>query len=178
MSAEAPVQYAVVAYLRGELAEFVEGLRGEVHPQHAHLPAHITILPPRPLCMPEASAREWLVERCGAAMPFEVVMGDVESFVPTTPTIFIRVAHAAYRIRELHDHLDAGPFAFTESLPFMPHLTIAKLESIEQANHVYEIARDRWDRYEGSHRARIEHLSFVRGGDARWTDIAPIMLKE
>jgi 2'-5' RNA ligase len=174
----APVQYAVVAYLRGELAEFVEALRREVHPQHAHLPAHITILPPRPLQGSEGSALECLVERCRPVLPFEVVMGDIESFVPTTPTVFIRVAHAAYKIRELHDLINAGPFAFNECLLFMPHLTVAKLENIEQARHVYDIARDRWDRYEGSHRARIEHLSFVRGNEARWTDIAPVTLRE
>ena len=178
MSASAPVQYALVAYLRGELAEFVEALRREVHPKHAHLPAHITILPPRPLLASEGSALEWLVQRCRTVLPFELVMGDIESFVPTTPTIFIRVAHAAYKIRELHDLLNAGPLAFNECLLFMPHLTIAKLETVEEARRVYAIACDRWDHYEGSHRARIEHLSFVRGCEAKWTDIAPLTLRE
>jgi len=178
MSAEAPVQYALVAYLKGELADFVESLRREVHPKHAHLPAHITILPPRPLLSNDADGLYWLAECCSVVVPFEVVMGDVESFIPTTPTVFIRVAHAAYRIRELHDLVNGGPLAFNEDLPFMPHLTIAKLETIERARQVYEISRDRWDRYEGSHRARIEHLSFVRGSNAEWTDIAPITLKE
>jgi 2'-5' RNA ligase len=178
MSAPVPAQYALVAYLKGELAEFVESLRREVHPKHAHLPAHITILPPRPLLGSEASALEWLARQCSTVLPFELVMGDIESFVPTTPTVFIRVAHAAYKIRELHDLLNAGPFAFNECLLFMPHLTIAKLETVEEARRVYDIARDRWDRYDGSHRARIEHLSFVRGSEARWTDIAPITLRE
>jgi 2'-5' RNA ligase len=173
-----PIQYALAAYLKGELAEFVETLRREVHPKHAHLPAHITILPPRPLIGSEENAFEWLARQTHTVHPFELVMGDVENFIPTTPTVFIRVAHAAYKIRELHDRLNAGPLAFAEGLPFMPHLTIAKLENDEEAHRVYNIARDRWDRYEGSHRARIEHLSFVRGNDARWTDIAPITLKD
>jgi 2'-5' RNA ligase len=178
MSASVPVQYALVAYLKGELAEFVENLRREVHPKHAHLPAHITILPPRPLQGGEENAVQWLTQKCSTVLPFELVMGDVENFIPTTPTVFIRVAHAAYRIRELHDMLNAGPAAFTECLLFMPHLTVAKLETIEEARRVYSISRDRWDRYEGSHSARIEHLSFVRGCEAVWTDIAPITLRE
>jgi 2'-5' RNA ligase len=177
MASDYSTSYAVVAYLKGELAEFVENLRRTVHPEHAHLPAHITVLPPRPLCGSEASAMEWFVQKCGGVDPFEVVMGDVESFVPTTPTVFIRVAHAAYRIRELHDRLNTGPFAHTEGLLFMPHLTIAKLENIERARQVYEIARDRWDRYEGSHRARIDDLCFVRGRDAQWSDLAPCLLR-
>jgi 2'-5' RNA ligase len=169
--------YAVVAYLKGELAEWVENLRGELHPKHAHLPAHITILPPRPLRGTEGDAVEWLAERCGTEEPFDVVMGDVESFIPTTPTVFIRVAHAAYKIRELHDGMNGGPLECAEELPFMPHLTIAKMETDERAHQVYEIARDRWDHYEGLHRTRIENLSFVRGREAKWTDLAPVHLR-
>ncbi len=169
--------YAVVAYLKGELAEWVENLRCELHPEHAHLPAHITILPPRPLRGTEGDAVEWLVESCGAVEPFDVAMGDVESFIPTTPTVFIRVAHAAYKIRELHDQMNGGPLTCVEDLPFMPHLTIAKMETNERARHVYEIAHDRWDHYEGLHSARIENLSFVRGRDAKWTDLAPVCLR-
>jgi len=169
--------YAVVAYLEGELADWVENLRGELHPKHAHLPAHITILPPRPLCGTEDQAIGWLAERCEAVEPFDVVMGDVESFVPTTPTVFLRVAHAAYKIRELHDRISGGPLGCVEELPFIPHLTIAKMETDERAHQVYEIARERWDHYEGSHRARIEKLCFVRGRDAKWTDIVPVLLR-
>ena len=177
MHCEGLMFYAVVAYLKGELAEWVENLRGELHPAHAHLPAHITILPPRPLRGTEGEALEWLVERCSTVEPFDVVMGDIESFIPTTPTVFIRVAHAAYRIRELHDQMNGGPLGCVEELPFMPHLTIAKMETDERARHVCEVARDRWDHYEGLHSTHIENLSFVHGRDAKWIDISPICLR-
>ena len=177
MHCDGPMLYAVVAYLKGELAEWVEKLRCELHPEHAHLPAHITILPPRPLRGTEGDAVEWLVERCSAVEPFDVAMGDVESFIPTTPTVFMRVAHAAYKIRELHDQLNGGPLTCVEDLPFMPHLTIAKMETNERARHVHEIAHDRWDHYEGLHSARIENLCFVRGREAKWTDLAPVCLR-
>lgn len=177
MPCDDPICYAVVAYLKGELAEWVERLRSELHPEHAHLPAHITVLPPRPLSGSEQESIEWLTEKCSQVEPFEVVMGDVESFAPTTPTVFIRVAHAAYKIRELHDQLSGGPLEHVEELQFMPHLTIAKMQTMERAGQVYDISRDRWDHYEGSHRARIENLSFVRGRDASWIDLAPITLR-
>jgi 2'-5' RNA ligase len=177
MHCDRPMLYAVVAYLKGELAEWVEKLRCELHPKHAHLPAHITILPPRTLHGAEGDAVEWLVERCSTVEPFDVVLGNVENFIPTTPTVFIRVAHAAYKIRELHDQMNGGPLGCVEELLFMPHLTIAKMENDERARQVYEIARDRWDHYEGSHRAHIEKLSFVRGRDAQWTDLAPVCLR-
>src|SRR5579871_1139408 len=98
-------QYALVAYLRNPVGEFVEALRRELHPAYAHLPAHITVLPPRTLGGSEAQALEFLEEACSGVAPFEVSLGDVESFAPTTHTVFIRVAFAAYRMRELHDRL-------------------------------------------------------------------------
>ena len=177
MHCDGPMLFAVVAYLKGELAEWVESLRAELHPKHAHLPSHITILPPRMLTGSESDAMEWMTEKCDTVEPFDVVMGDVESFLPTTPTIFLRVAHAAYKIRELHDRMNGGPLACDEELPFIPHLTIAKMETDEIARRVYEKARDRWDHYEGSHRARIEMLSFVRGRDAKWTDLGLVSLR-
>jgi 2'-5' RNA ligase len=73
--------------------------------------------------------------------------------------------------------MNGGPLTCAEELPFMPHLTIAKLETNEKARQLYEVARDRWDHYEGSHRARIENLNFVRGREAKWTDLAPVCLR-
>ena len=58
-------QYALVAYVRNELGEFVENLRAELHPEHAHLPAHVSILPPRPLRGSESDAVEHLIQLCG-----------------------------------------------------------------------------------------------------------------
>ncbi|HWR35704.1 MAG TPA: 2'-5' RNA ligase family protein [Clostridia bacterium] len=165
-----------MAYVRNALGEMVEDLRRELHPEHAHLPAHISVLPPRALLGTEEEALEFLSAKCRAVEPFEVVMGDVEAFLPTTPTVFIRVAHAAYKMRELHDILNTGVFACEESLPYMPHLTIAKLDTDERARQVYEISRERWSQYSGSRRFLIESLTFVRGRAQEWTDLAPVAL--
>ncbi len=92
-------RYALVAYVRDPAGEFVERLRQELHPDHTHLPAHLTILPPRCLLGDELAALELLEEVCSHADPFEITLGEVESFVPVTPTVFIRVAHAGYCAR-------------------------------------------------------------------------------
>ena len=42
-------RYALVAYLHHPVGQFVEELRRELHPVIAHMPAHLTILPPREL---------------------------------------------------------------------------------------------------------------------------------
>jgi 2'-5' RNA ligase len=177
--------YALVAYVRSSLGEFVESLRRQLHPALPHLPAHVTVLPPRCLAVEEASeaeaneaaALEYLAESCRNVEPFEIVLGDAESFVPVTPTLFIRVAHAAYKLRELHDRLNSGVLHSEEQWPYMPHLTIAKMATEQQALEGFDLARDRWNAYQGSRRISVEELTFVReSGSGTWVDLAPIRL--
>ena len=119
-------RYALVAYVRNPVGEFVERLRRQLHPELPHLAAHLTVLPPRLLQGTEGSAVEILEEICSKVAPFTVALGDVETFIPRTPTVFIRVAEASYRMRELHDQLNTKTLAFEEEWPYMPHLTIVR----------------------------------------------------
>ena len=177
MRIEMAARYALVAYVKNPVGEFVERLRRELHPELPHLAAHVTILPPRCLRGSELSALETLEEICGQVSPFEVVLGEVETFVPVTPTVFIRVAHAAYRMRELHDRLNTNSLAAEEEWPYMPHLTIVKMSAETQADEAYVIARDRWAEFEGSRRIEIKELTFVREQDANhWIDLAGVPL--
>jgi 2'-5' RNA ligase len=170
-------RYALVAYVRNAVGEFVENLRKELHPDLPHLPAHVTILPPRRLQGGELSALETLEDICSRAEPFEVSLEDVETFVPVTPTVFIRVAHGAHRMHELHDRLNTQALVFTEEWPYMPHLTIVKVSTEELAQKAYIFARDRWARFEGSRQIALSELTFVREEQQnRWVDLAGIPL--
>ena len=169
-------RYALVTYVRNPVGEFVESLRRELHPSTAHMAAHLTILPPRELQGSEAKALEFLEEACGLVLPFDVELGDVETFLPTTPTVFIQVARAAYRLRELHDQLSVNSFGCTESWPYMPHLTIVKTDNDLQANEAYTIARQRWLQYTGPRRVHVDQLMFVREDGDTWHDVAPVHL--
>jgi 2'-5' RNA ligase len=169
-------QYALVAYLNNPIGKFVENLRQELHPELPHLAAHVTLLPPRSLRGSEASALETLEEICSEVEPFEVSLGEVETFIPVTPTVFIRVAHAAYRLRELHDRLNVKALACEEQWPYMPHLTIVKMNEEEQAQHAYRMARTRWAEFDGRC-IEIRDLTFVREeGKNHWVDLAGIPL--
>ncbi|MGC2110742.1 MAG: 2'-5' RNA ligase family protein [Candidatus Korobacteraceae bacterium] len=170
--------YAVVAYVRSPVGIFVEELRRELHPAHTHADAHLTILPPRPLQGTEQQAIDLLREVCRGARPFSVTMGDVETFIPLTPTVFLRVAHGAYRMRELHDSLNRDALAFAEPWTYMPHLTIAKMDRIEEAQKVVGIAQARWQAYTGSREVRIEKITLVKGTGERWIDLAKTPLGE
>ena len=92
------LRYALVAYVRSPVGEFVEKLRRELHPDLPHLAAHLTLLPPRPLHGAEQAALQVLAEICGRTEPFEVSLGEMETFVPTTATVYIRVAQGASRV--------------------------------------------------------------------------------
>jgi 2'-5' RNA ligase len=170
-------RYALVAYVRNSVGEFVARLRQELHPDLPHLAAHVTILPPRRLQGNELSALETLEYVCGEVEPFEVGLGDVESFAPLTPTVFIRVAHGGYRLRELHDRLNVEALATEEEWPYMPHLTIVKINNEHLAEQAYITARDRWARFESPRRIQVQHLTFVREDKLNcWVDVAGVPL--
>ncbi|HEX3351845.1 MAG TPA: 2'-5' RNA ligase family protein [Terriglobales bacterium] len=170
-------RYALVAYLRNPVGEFVENLRRQLHPALPHLAAHLTILPPRVLQGGELSARETLEEICSQVEPFTVTLGEVETFCPLTPTVFIRVARAAYRMRELHDRLNTKALAAQEEWPYMPHLTIVKMGAEPQAQKAHQIASERWAGFEGSREIQVSELTFVREEDQNcWSDLAEVRL--
>ena len=170
-------RYALVAYVRSPLGEFVEHLRRELHPALPHLAAHLTLLPPRLLQGTESEALQAVAKICCQAEPFEVTLGDMQSFVPTTPTVYIRVAYGAARLQELHDQLNKRTLAFAEEWPYIPHLTIAKMANLQAAEQALRIGRDRWRQYPGSRCILLDRLTFVRE-DAQncWVDLAPVLL--
>ena len=169
--------YAVVAYVRNRLGKFVEQLRSELYPEHAHLPAHVTILPPRKLCGTEQQAIESLKLGAKSFRPFDIELDGIETFAPTTPTVFIRVARAAHLFREMHDQFNIGPFNCEEIWQYIPHLTIVKMPTLAESQTALVTARDRWSRYVGERTCHIEELTFVREGESNhWIDLATVKL--
>ena len=173
-------RYALVAYVKGPAGEFVENLRRELHPDLPHLAAHLTFLPPRPLQGSESSALQVLERICSEEEPFEVNLGSVETFIPVTPTIYIRVDGAA-RMCELHRRLNTEALEFHEEWPYIPHMTIAKMGGEQAAQSAFETARERWAQYAESRRIALERLTFVRedlrvGVASCWVDLAPVHL--
>ena len=170
-------RYALVGYLKNPAGEFVENLRRELHPDLPHLAAHLTILPPRCLQGTESSALQILERICDDEEPFEVNLGDVETFIPVTPTVYIRVQGGAERMSELHSKLNTEALAFEEAWPYIPHLTIVKMSSEQPALMAFQMARERWAQYVGSRRILLEKLTFVREDvENCWVDLAPVRL--
>lgn len=167
----------MVAYIKSPVGEFVENLRRELHPGSPHLAAHITLLPPRPLHGAENVALQVLARICGQSDPFEVMLDDMESFVPTTSTVYIGVAEGTERLEELHRELNTEALAFIEEWPYVPHVTIGTMASEKAAEEALRLARERWREFPGSRRVRLERLTFVREDAPNcWVDLAPVVL--
>ncbi len=97
--------------------------------------------------------------------------------MPTTPTVYIRVAHGSSRLHELHDQLNTGALKFEEEWSYIPHVTIAKMPSLEAADQALEVAREHWRLYAGSRRILLDRLTFVREESPNcWVDLAPVLL--
>jgi 2'-5' RNA ligase len=167
-----PFRYALVAYLKDPVGEFVEQLRRELHPAVSHLATHLTVLPPRQLNACELSALDALEEACGRLNPFDVSFGNVESFLPVTPTVYISLNEAT-RFIELHETLNTGMLKSAEEWPYMPHLTIVKMQRDEQAEQALPVSRERWAAYRGPRVVSIRELTFVREiQENQWVDLA------
>jgi len=119
---------------------------------------------------------EYLEEECSRLVPFDVELGDVGTFLPTTPTVFIQVARFADRMRELHDQLSLEGLCCTENWPYIPHLTIVKTEQDEQAQAASLVARERWAQFQGPRQVHVGELMFVRENGDYWQDVASLHL--
>jgi 2'-5' RNA ligase len=170
-------RYALVAYVKSPVGEFVENLRRELHPDLPHLAAHVTILPPRVLHGTETVALQELEKICAETEPIELTLGEVETFVPLSPTVYIKVARAAERLCELHGRLNAATLAFPEEWPYIPHLTIVKMAAETLAQEALTVARERWAHFAAPRRILVDRLTFVREDlENCWIDLAPVPL--
>jgi 2'-5' RNA ligase len=171
------LRYALVAYVKCPVGAFVENLRRELHPDLPYLAAHITLLPPRLLKGSESEALQVLARICGQAEPFEVILGDMQSFSPTTPTVYIGVSNGGLRLEELHRQLNTQVLAFAEEWPYVPHVTIGKMATGAAAECALQVARERWRQFPGSRRILLDRLTFVREDALNcWSDLAPVPL--
>ncbi|MEZ5392426.1 MAG: hypothetical protein R2724_05995 [Bryobacterales bacterium] len=113
-------QFAVVSYVHGPLARFVDGLRCELTPGCPHK-AHVTILPPRSLSIPTEQAIEECRQIVSTFHPFLVRIRTVSLF-QSTHVLKLEVEQGANELRTLHDLL-------------APDRSTAKIASLHPAHH-------------------------------------------
>ncbi|MCI0353037.1 MAG: 2'-5' RNA ligase family protein [Acidobacteriales bacterium] len=170
--------YAVVSYISGELGTFIDQLRAELVPAQAHLRAHITLLPPRPLLGTLEDASRTLARLSSQPKPITVSFGEVRLFLPISPTVYLSIEQGAEQVQAMHDALNTGEFFCYEALPYIPHLTVASLASDDEAQRAAQLVRRRWAEYKGARSARLTELTFAVDPELgnQWDDLATFPL--
>lgn len=165
--------YAVVAYLGGDLGKFLNSFRAAVTPHDRHLRPHLTALPPRKLEISDTEAMKAFQRN--KIQSIEIEAGDVCTFRPLSPTLYLDLRRGQQQMWELNNQLGGAPLAGKPEWPFVPHLTLAKLEDFKDVPRVLQHARDRWRDYQGSTSFSVTELTLVReSGPGVWLDLATI----
>jgi len=167
--------YAIVAYVAGPIARFADRLRGDLVPGTGHH-AHITILPPRPLCCPVSEAIEFARPLVGQFEPFEVRIGGIAVF-EATQVIHLSVVKGFDELAALHQALNAGGLGQREAYQFTPHITLGHQFPDGSFEGSLETARRRWEEFGEAGPLRINALTFVQQrADLGWEDLAELEL--
>lgn len=163
-------QYALVSYIEEPLGSFLDRLRLRLAPEcRPH--AHVTILPPRPLCGPEEQAESVIRDISAEFQSFEVKLGNVELF-EATEVIYIEVDCGARELRQMHQKLNTGATQFDEPFDFHPHITLAQKLPHERVAEALKQARELWSEWKGKVNFPVEELSFVQNTEQnRWLDL-------
>ena len=168
-------QFALVAYIPGPLAEFLDRLRLDLTP-NCNPRAHVTVLPPRPVDE-NADLREMieqLTEESRVAAPIEVTLGDIDIFRASN-VIYAGVARGERELHALHENLNAGQLEYDGPYPYHPHVTIAQDMGAERVLELARIARERWAAYNGPRTFPVDCLSFVQNvAPGAWVDVAKL----
>ncbi len=172
-------QYALVSYITGPLAEFLDALRLELTPgSNPH--AHVTVLPPRPLCQCADDAIRHLSREISdesrPCAPFRIELGAVEIF-PESNVVYMDITAGSEELRNLYCSLNCGSLQHADCFPYHPHITIAQHITGEEAVVMAATARERWAAWRGPRSFEISSVSFVRNvAPTVWEDLAALPL--
>lgn len=173
-----PGIYAIVSYLPGELARFVDSLRRELNPQYADRAAHVTVLPLRQLDG-EDRAVEHIRECCAGFQPFEAEVIGVGDFLPVSNVVYLRLGKGVGELQRLHEALNGGWFSRPEEHPYVPHVTV--IQDVDEANtrRLEETVAQSLAAYTGPRLFRIDRLTFVsQRAEGRWENVVQVRLGE
>lgn len=168
--------YALVSYLSGPLAGFLDELRERLAPGCVAR-AHITVLPPRPITGTAEDAWKELEPQLHDFPPLVVELDDVQVF-QQSQVIYVAVKTGYAELDQMHRSLNHGPVAFTEPFPYHPHITLAQELLSEAVPAAVDLAARLWAESMSPRSFLLDQLTFVQNTlDHRWIDLAAADLK-
>ncbi len=168
--------HAVVAYINGELGDFLYSLRQEIVPT-CQLRSHVSLLPPRKISGDEAEAFEKITDAAGHHQAFTVELAPEISVFPETNVIYIDLAAGRGQLLAIYADLNKGALAYTERYRYHPHITLGQELTPEQFEIGLALCQKRWAEYTGPRSFRVETITFVRNiGNCGWSDLEELAI--
>lgn len=108
-------------------AELTQARRAAGDPLAAHIPPHVTLLPPIDLEDGALEEAHTHLARVGAEHgPFEMTLAGTGTFRPVSPVVYVAIAQGWDECVALQSHVNSGPLETDLQFPFHPHVTIAQ----------------------------------------------------
>lgn len=143
MVASRSLYACVILPLSGSLARAVRDARSASLPPGIEVPTHITVLPPWRASAGEINALLTHTATVGeTCSPFEVSSGEIGTFEPISPVVYLDIARGRESIFRLHRQLKAGVPGADFRFPFVPHITLAQIDDDAQLDAVREHMAD------------------------------------
>jgi 2'-5' RNA ligase len=162
--------FALVGYIPEPLAGFLDRLRQELVP-NCFLRAHVTILPPRPICTSPEAAWETVRTLAPRFAPFDVEMTEVEVF-PVSDVIHIDIGRGREEMECIHTELNVDGLKFLEPYPYHPHVTLAQDLKGDEVDELIRVARARWAECKLPKTFHVEKVFFVQNTRRKeWLDL-------
>lgn len=158
--------FALVSYIDEPLAGFLDRLRQELVPD-CFLRAHVTILPPRPICSHPGAAWDAIRGLAPRFSPFDVDLTDVEVF-PVSDVIFVNISNGSEQLKQMHAVMNTSGLCFQEAFSYYPHITLAQKLKPDQVDELTRVARARWAECPYRKSFRVDTAVFVQ--NTRWNE--------
>jgi 2'-5' RNA ligase len=169
--------FALVSYIPGRLAKFLDRLRYELKPG-CILRSHVTILPPRPIDLDIHKSVRQITAESEDIQPFTVELGPVAIFEQSN-VVYLSLRGGERELHALHENLNSGQLEYDGPFPYHPHITLAQDLTREETLALIQVARERWADYRGPREFCVEELTFVRSDmPGIWRDLAHIDLAQ
>jgi 2'-5' RNA ligase len=162
--------FAVVNYVRGPLAEFLDSLRAELV-TGCDIHAHVTILPPRPVRDP-ATATQLIASRIPDFHAFVIEATSIRVF-PETNVIYTDIGMGRSELMDMHTTLNVDGLHFDEPFEYHPHLTLAQGLQANDVAAILALANRRWRDFRHARTFVVDSLTFVQNTvENTWIDLA------
>jgi 2'-5' RNA ligase len=162
--------FALVSYIPDPLAGFLDRLRQELVP-NCFLRAHVTILPPRPICSTPHKAWQTVRALAPRFSPFKVEITGVNVF-PISDVIYLEIGAGRTNLEEMHECMNRHGLEYREPFAYCPHITLAQNLKPDELDELIHVARRRWTEMPHPASFDVEKVVFVQNTRRKdWLDL-------